>query len=120
MVKTPESSHCRGFIDCVILDSPGVKGLREVGAGGAGRARNVQQVVMSSLTLFILLSWSKPRLLFTNSALNRLAVTYWPTEVCFLSGSVSVLIGFSGLKVHSAAAKSWPCIRSLFFMFAVL
>ena len=62
---------------------------------------------MSGLSLFILLSWPKPSLLFTNSVLNSLAVTYWPTEVCFLSGSVSVLIGFSGLKVHSAAARSW-------------
>lgn len=75
-------------------------------------------VVMSSLSLFILLSWSKPSLLFTNSALNSLAVTYWPTEVCFLSGSISVLIGFSGLKVHSADAKSWRYIWFLFFMFA--
>lgn len=74
---------------------------------------------MSGLSLFILLSWPKPSLLFTNSALNSLAVTYWPTEVCFLSGSVSVLIGFSGLKVHSAATRSWRYIWFLFFMFAV-
>lgn len=35
-------------------------GLGKQGCGGAGRARNVQQVVLSSLSLFILLSWSKP------------------------------------------------------------
>ena len=52
---------------------------------------------------------AKAELLFTNSALNSFAMTYWPIEVCFLSGSVSIGAYFSGLEVGSPGHASGSC-----------
>lgn len=48
--------------------------------GGAGRVRNVQQVVLSGLVLIALLSWPKAYEMFTNTAPSHFAVTQWPKE----------------------------------------
>lgn len=47
----------QSFIYCVLLNS---LGWRVGGKGRAGRGRNVQQVVISGLSLITLLSWPKP------------------------------------------------------------
>lgn len=76
-----------GFIYCGILDS----------GGGGGAVRNVQQVVMRSLYLIALLSQPMTRKCLTAVPLT---VSQWPTgpSKSFLSGTVSILVDFPGLK----------------------